>query len=279
MPVNRQSQAIEQFKQGQEQDAPIAPQADRTERGAALRRLPLLDRAHPKTIMRPIGGTMKYASMLLIVTCLLTTVSAQSLGTRAGIDARNRVLFGHPAGSRTYYTGAELPWAERPPKPRLLVYTLEAGGALGGVVVCGGVAALSLIDLSQDLLTASLVGLPFASACGTYLVGRALDEHGTAVGAIIGALVGVPVGLGIVALSVGVYEPYHSQWAVPMWAAAVLAPPVGALIGYNLSIPNPSVGSGLGGRLQLPGVTFASRELPDHSKEYGVRVQLAGVRF
>jgi hypothetical protein len=62
-------------------------------------------------------------------------------------------------------------------------------------------------------------------------------------------------------------------------ALAVLVVPAGAVVGYNLSIKKTSTISSMGERLRPPGVTFTRVELPDHSREYGVRVQLAGLRF
>lgn len=229
---------------------------------------------------------MKYVSVLLAASCLLTAVSGQSMETRAGIDVRNRALFGGPAGSRMYYAGAELPWAVPRQRPRALVYALEAAGALGGVATCVGVFGLAFLastsgpfPLGEVLLGTSIVGLPFASGYGTYLVGDALSEGGTLGGAILGGLAGLPIGIGVLYLSLA--SEMHSSFP-GLVATAMLSVgpvPLGAVVGYNLSIKKTSTISSMGKRLQPPGVTFTSRELPDHSKEYGVRVQLAGVRF
>ncbi len=221
---------------------------------------------------------MKCASVLLAASWLFSGVSAQSPGTGAGIDVWNRVLFGNPAGSGTYYAGAELPWAAPPQRPRALVYALEAGGALGGVAVCGGVAALSSIDFSQVLLTASIVGLPFATGCAVSLAGGALGERGKFGGAIIGAWAGAPLTIGVLYVSMTT-ELYSSLPGLVATAVLAVAPiPIGAVVGYNLSIPRTSTGT-IGRRLRPPGVTFTSRELPDRSVEYGVRVRLAGLTF
>jgi hypothetical protein len=201
------------------------------------------------------------------------------------IGDTSRTLLWNRAGNDVYYAAAELPWAARQQRPRALVYTLEAGGALGGVVACVGVYGLAFMlsldgfyPVGEIVLGASLVGLPFASGYGTYLAGDAIGEDGTAAGAIIGAWVGVPVALGFAFLAMAADLSDHHDYVVPGIALAVLTFPAGAVVGYNLSMPNEPVGV-FGKRLQAPGVTFTSVELPDHSVAYGVRVQLAGLRF
>jgi len=181
-------------------------------------------------------------------------------------------------------------WAQELPsevtkRPRALVYALETGGALGGVAACVGVFGLSfLLSTSSPLLLgeivfgASIAGLPFASAYGAYLAGNALDEEGTVGGAILGALAGAPLTIGVLYVFM-ITELYSSLPGLVATAVLAVAPiPIGAVAGYNLSIPRTSTGT-IGRRLQPPGVTFTSVELPDHSVAYGVKVQLAGLRF
>ena len=58
-----------------------------------------------------------------------------------------------------------------------------------------------------------------------------------------------------------------------------LAIPAGAVVGYNVGVSREAPPFHFGSRLQMPGVALTSVRLPDHSVEYGVKVQLAGLRF
>jgi len=68
---------------------------------------------------------------------------------------------------------------------------------------------------------------------------------------------------------------------IPAYVLGGLAVPVGAVVGYNLGVPRETgpFGSHYRGRVGLPAVALTSTELPDHSVEYGVKVQFAGLRF
>jgi hypothetical protein len=68
---------------------------------------------------------------------------------------------------------------------------------------------------------------------------------------------------------------------IPFYVVGGLAIPVGAVVGYNRSVEREggSDQPSFGARLQVPAVALTCAELPDHSVEYGVKVQLAGLRF
>jgi hypothetical protein len=212
---------------------------------------------------------MKSELVLITVICLVTTAAAQQA----------------------------LPGAESQ-KPRAVVWALEGLGALPGVAGCGclglGFGFVGLMAWwgndnpgqnpgmaagAYSLALVSAAALPAAAAYGTARVGGALGEKGSMGWAIVGAYAGLPVAAGAVALGVHVMNDPHG-WdipglGIPLYVLGGLAIPVGAVVGYNLGTPS----NGMGGRLQPPGVALASVRLPNHSVEYGVKVQLAGLRF
>ena len=210
---------------------------------------------------------MKSRLVLLVVVCLAVTANSQELW--GGESQRS------PAG----------------------VYALEGLGALGGGVGCGclGVvgAVLALVvtgyDMDQPSNTAataaytgvmvvSAAALPAAVGYGAATTGERLGEDGSTEWAVGGAYIAALAGAAVGALG----------WAMksePVYVSAAflggVAVPVGAVVGYNR-------GTGTGGRsgqlhfgsrLQLPSVALASAELPDHSVERRVKIQLAGLRF
>jgi MFS family permease len=184
-------------------------------------------------------------------------------------------------------------------RSRAQVYALEGLGALPGIAGCGclalGFASVGLMAAwgndnpgqnpgwtaaAFSLALVSAAALPTAAAYGTARVGRALGEDGSTGWAIGGAYAGLPVAVGAIVLGVAASEAdprrtHTSYWGVPLYVLGGLAIPVGAVVGYNLGAPSHTVG----GRLQPPGVALTSAELPDHSVEYGVKIQLAGLRF
>jgi hypothetical protein len=211
---------------------------------------------------------MKSKLVLAVIACLVVTADAQEL------------------------------WSGESQRPRALVYTLEGLGALGGCVGClcvpVGAAYACGIDVFSDqtseteqlifafFLAVSALPLPAAVGLGVAGVGNRLDEDGSTGAAVLGAYGGaaVSVGLWLLASQVAASQmdgpsPLLLAATASMGVVGVLAIPVGAVVGYNLGAPSKSVG----GRLQAPSVALTGVELPDHSVEYGVKVQLAGLRF
>jgi hypothetical protein len=185
-------------------------------------------------------------------------------------------------------------------RSRAGVYALEGLGALPGIAGCGGLAmGFAFVALmaewgnddpgqnpgavlgASSLALVSVAVLPAAAAWGTAGVGERLGEHGSTGWAIGGAYAGLPVAVGSIALGAVVANstrPWFrstSYCGVPFYVLGGLAIPVGAVAGYNLGAPSKMVGA----RLQPPSVALTSVRLPDHSVEYGVKVQLAGLRF
>jgi hypothetical protein len=189
---------------------------------------------------------------------------------------------------------AQVPWGGESQSSRAGAYALEGLGALGGVACaagCGGAAYVVAIgaammdspDAASNAMTVAGVCvagvcaavLPAASGYGAAKMGENLGEDGSQVWAIGGAYIGVPVGAGLFLLGALLGQRTPGA-AVPLYVLGGLAIPVGAVVGYNFGTP--SYG-GFGGRLELPAMALTGAGLPDHSVEYGVRVQLAGLKF
>jgi hypothetical protein len=192
---------------------------------------------------------------------------------------------------------AQVPWGEEPWRPRWQVYALEGLGALGGVVGCGCLAAGGAavyvsatwsFDGPDDdpgaagwvgagVALVSAVALPAAAGYGAAKAGENLGEYGSTGWAVGGAYAGALVGAGLVSLGNSVSRSDAAR--ITSYVLGGLAVSTGAAVGYNLGIKHEVSPFGLGGRLQTPAVALTGVELPDHSVEYGVKVQLAGLRF
>jgi MFS family permease len=211
---------------------------------------------------------MKSKLVLLVVCCLALASAADSLSSAA------------------------------PQRSRAEVYALEGLGALPGIAGCGclaagigyiGFAAALSQAFSEDpnpevgsvamaaicVAAVSAAALPAAAAYGTAKVGAELGESGSQGMAYGGAYAGAVVGTALALLGGYVAGRTSDLASIPFYVVGGLAVPAGAVVGYNLGTPAKSVG----GRLQVPNVALTGVELPDHSVEYGVKVQLAGVRF
>jgi len=196
---------------------------------------------------------------------------------------------------------AQQPSQEGPQRSRTRVYVLEGLGALGGTVGCGCLGSSAAVLLfaagmnrysafepgSEQLYVASvgvglltLVAAPAAVAQGAVLVGKKLGEDGSRSQAFVCAYAGEAVGAGLVVLGFGIIGATNKLgWGVPLFVAGALVMPAGAVYGYNAGIRRGTATQGFEGRLQAPAVALTSVELPDHSVEYGVKVQFAGLRF
>ena len=193
---------------------------------------------------------------------------------------------------------AKVPQGGGSERSRAEVYALEGLGALPGVAGCGCLAAgIGYIGFAAALgqafsgnpnpevgsvamaaicvAAASAAALPAAAAYGTAKVGAELGERGSQGMAYGGAYAGAVVGTALALLGGYVAGRTSDLASIPFYVVGGLAVPAGAVVGYNLGTPSKSVG----GRLRAPSVALTGVELPDHSVEYGFKVQLAGIRF
>jgi len=214
------------------------------------------------------GGAMKSKFVLLAVCCLLGAARAQA--SRRGESQR----------------------------PRWQVYALEGLGALGGTACCAGCGGVviwafavgsaldhAFIGESEDdwplvaMGIATAAATPVLAGYGAARAGEQLGEDGSTGWAIGGAYAGAVVGAGLVCLGATVGR--SNAVRIPSYVLGGLAVSVGAVAGYNLGGGGAAGGyrPGFGRRLQVPAVALTCVELPDHSVGYGVKVQLAGLRF
>jgi hypothetical protein len=183
-------------------------------------------------------------------------------------------------------------YAERARSPAE-VYALEGLGAFSVAIpfaCCGGVALAYVLDAppaSPDraglaVAAASAVALPVAAGFGAIGAGNRLGEFGSKGWAIGGAYAGAIAGAGLAI--VGFYLAERTEdyvTGLPFYIAGGLAVPAGAVVGYNSGVVRGAgpYGPDYGGRFRLPALALTSAELRDHSIEYGVKVQLAGLRY
>jgi hypothetical protein len=183
-------------------------------------------------------------------------------------------------------------------RPGASSYVAEAGCALVGGGLVGACTAIAGAIVGSALwstpgsgdpydfsgLAGALVGAtagaalgyPCGSALGAATVGSWQDRDGNNGLAYAGAFLGLPVGIGLVwlgALAQG------SALEIPLYAAGVLAPPVGAVIGYNLHITKERPPTSFGVRLTPPTLAFCTQLGPDRQTYSAFDCRLVTVRF
>jgi len=147
-----------------------------------------------------------------------------------------------------------------------------AGTGFGSGLVIAAVQHRTFSVSDPGVLVGMALGYPLGCGLGTVLAGRTSCQLGNTGAAYGGAYAGLALGA-LAGLVTG-------KWEVagpPM----VLLPPVCAYVGYRLGRTEPGwARSGtIDERLLAPGMSLASVELPDHTFAYGMKVQLAGLRF
>jgi len=120
------------------------------------------------------------------------------------------------------------------------------------------------------------LGYPCGCALGTAMVGSWMDCEGNTGLAYAGAYLGLPIGIGLAWLGVLAQKP---GLAIPLCVAGGLAPPAGAVIGYNLHITKGRPPKHLGARLRPPALTFCTRSSPDRQTYYALDCRLVTVGF
>jgi hypothetical protein len=154
----------------------------------------------------------------------------------------------------------------------------EAGAGLAGGLLLGvGALAAASAFVPDPADTASSAapygalaaigaGGSVGAGLGTWLAGSALRQQGRLTGALLGAIAGLPATAGIFYLSTVTRSD-------PLMVAAALAPPVGAVIGYNLSRPCGCI-LGSTGRLLPPGIQVDCCRAADGGLSPSARVTL-----
>jgi hypothetical protein len=172
--------------------------------------------------------------------------------------------------------------------PRAGVGTVaaEAGGGLLGELALGVAALLAASALAPDAadtsaaansarqyttLAAMGVGGSLGAGLGTWMTGSAFHQQGRFTGALLGALAGLPVAAGMFYLSTVAKSD-------PLMVAAVLAPPAGAVIGYNLTRPCNCFLTATG-RFLPPDLRVGCSRLDDGRTAVRTDVHLIGIRI
>ena len=144
--------------------------------------------------------------------------------------------------------GPDPPSAIPPLDPGILL--VEGSGAvLGGAACAAGLGLLlaRLYDPSEDVwktfggtVLGGSLGYPVFCGVGCWASAKLVSQQGTLGGAVVGALAATPIGLTVAWVGTLVeHLPPGSIKSSPIYVAAALIPPAGAVLGYNLSRPKP----------------------------------------
>jgi hypothetical protein len=128
------------------------------------------------------------------------------------------------------------------------IFLFEASGAVVGGAACAaglGFLLTRLYDPSEDVwksfggtVLGGSLGYPLFCGVGCYAAGRLVRQPGRLHGAVIGALAATPIAI-TMAWTAAVVEkmPPGSVKSSPIYVIALLVPPAGAVVGYNLTLP------------------------------------------
>ncbi len=128
------------------------------------------------------------------------------------------------------------------------IFLVEGSGAvLAGAACASGLGFLltRLYDPSEDVwktfggtVLGGSLGYPVFCGVGCWASAKLVKQQGKLDGAIIGALAATPIGLTVAWVGTLVeHLPPGSIKSSPIYVAAALIPPAGAVAGYNLSRP------------------------------------------
>jgi len=128
------------------------------------------------------------------------------------------------------------------------IFLVEGSGAvLAGAACASGLGFLmaKLYDPSEDVwktfggtVLGGSLGYPIFCGVGCWASAKLVKQQGQLGGAVLGALAATPVGLTVAWVGTLVERlPPGSIKSSPIYVAAALIPPAGAVVGYNLSRP------------------------------------------
>lgn len=173
-----------------------------------------------------------------------------------------------------------------PPLDPGILLVEGSGGVLGGAACAAGFGFLltRLYDPSQDVwktfggtVLGGSLGYPIFCGVGCWAASKLVMQQGTVGGAVVGALAATPVALTVAWVGTLVERlPPGSVKSSPIYVAAALIPPAGAVLGYNLSRPRAASSSAWLERLDLPEVSL--RPGGGHARTT-VNVRLLNARF
>jgi hypothetical protein len=132
-----------------------------------------------------------------------------------------------------------------PPLDPGILLVEGSGAVLGGAACAAGLGFLltRLYDPSEDVwktfggtVLGGSLGYPVFCGVGCWASAKLVSQSGKLGGAVVGALAATPIGLTVAWVGTLVeHLPPGSMKSSPIYVAAALIPPAGAVLGYNLS--------------------------------------------
>ncbi len=176
-------------------------------------------------------------------------------------------------------------------KPRHSQRTIIAaeftGGFLGGIIGGAALGYSSAIVSAKNgdpwheffeafgvFLIGATIGYTAGSAVGTYWAGSSLKQNGTFLPTLTGALLGVPIAWGLIWAAIEM-EKSEALFLIPAFAI----PPIGAVIGYNLSRPKYSKQQSLYHYLNPPTLSFRTKKYIDGENVAYLDFKLINAKF
>jgi hypothetical protein len=182
--------------------------------------------------------------------------------------------------------GAE-PLSDIPPLDPGIILVEGSGAVLGGAACAAGLGFLlgRLYDPSEDVwktfggtVLGGSLGYPVFCGVGCWGAAKLVKQQGNLTGAVVGALAAMPVGLTIAWVGTLVERlPPGSIKSSPIYVAAALVPPAGAILGYNLSRPRAE--RTRASRLGAPELLFRTTANEDGSSHPVLDFRPVNIRF
>ncbi len=183
-----------------------------------------------------------------------------------------------------------LPQSADPPRSAFLAKT---GGAIAGELAVVVTTTLGIYALGEAnnvswadessmgygvlWVGATAIAIPAGCASGARIVGKHNGQNGRFWAAYLGGLVGIPVGLGFAAMG-GMTNGVSLIISIPLYAAGVVSPAVGSVIGYNLS-RTPVPASFWSERMEPPAMSMLSVSDESGTTHTAFDFRLVTVRF
>lgn len=177
--------------------------------------------------------------------------------------------------------------ADIPPLDPGIILVEGSGAVLGGAACAAGFGFLlsRLYDPSEDVwktfggtVLGGSLGYPVFCGVGCWSAARLVRQQGRLGGAIVGALAATPVGLTVAWVGTLIERlPPGSIKSSPIYVAAALIPPAGAVLGYNLS--RPKAGETRASRLRAPEFAFGTVAARDGSLHPALDLRLLSLGF
>jgi len=168
------------------------------------------------------------------------------------------------------------------------IFLVEGSGAvLGGAACAAGFGFLlsRLYDPSEDVwktfggtVLGGSLGYPVFCGVGCWAAARLVKQQGGLAGAVVGGLAATPVGLTVAWIGTLIERlPLGSIKSSPIYVAAALIPPAGAVLGYNLS--RPKSGQTPSSRLCPPELLLGAATNKEGALYPALDLRLVNVRF